>query len=318
MSGHRILQDIEQAAQTDVFRGTDPGDAGAISFGRWGTHIPLVSAGAETRTLANPTGLGQMLTLEMQTDGGDIVVTVASAYNQAGSTTITFDDAGDFITLIAVQVGTNLRWRPLAGDGVTGAADGTHLPLAGGTMTGDIVLGDAIDVALGADSDALVRWSTGDASDHSVVVALGDTSQMLHITDKAAVATDWNITSPTHPTLYVHSNTTPITDYLLIGGHDGTTANIDVVGGTTLALKIAGTTELDLTGTVLNLADGNIFFVGVEATPGTTAGSNWIGIEDSGTDPAGTLTNSLAIYTPDGGDSLDFLHADGTTDSLGT
>jgi hypothetical protein len=26
----------------------------------------------------------------------------------------------------------------------------------------------------------------------------------------------------------------------------------------------------------------------------------------------------LALYTPDGGDSLDFLHADGTTDSLGT
>ena len=66
------------------------------------------------------------------------------------------------------------------------------------------------------------------------------------------------------------------------------------------------------------MLDANSLYVGVEATPQTTAASNWIGIEDSATDPAGTLTNSLAIYTPDGGDSLDFLHADGTTDSLGT
>jgi len=71
-------------------------------------------------------------------------------------------------------------------------------------------------------------------------------------------------------------------------------------------------------GANLNVGDGGNLFVGAAAVPGTTAASNWIGIEDSGTDPAGTLTNSLAIYTPDAGDSLDFLHADGTTDSLGT
>lgn len=66
------------------------------------------------------------------------------------------------------------------------------------------------------------------------------------------------------------------------------------------------------------VADGFIFYVGVKAVPGTALGANWIGLEDSTTDPTGTLTNSLAIYTPDAGDSLDFLHADGTTDSLGT
>ena len=64
--------------------------------------------------------------------------------------------------------------------------------------------------------------------------------------------------------------------------------------------------------------DGRHMFIGVAATPGTTEGQNWLGIEDGGTDPAGTLANSLAIYTPDAGDSLDFLHADGTTDSLGS
>ena len=79
-----------------------------------------------------------------------------------------------------------------------------------------------------------------------------------------------------------------------------------------------GSNLLTLAGGDLNVGDGQVLYVGVKATPGTTAGQNWIGIEDGGVDPAGTLTNSLAIYTPDAGDSLDFLHADGTTDSLGT
>jgi len=90
-------------------------------------------------------------------------------------------------------------------------------------------------------------------------------------------------------------------------------------GGETLTLAATMDTAQKTTfsGDV-DVADGKTLYVGVRATPGTTAGQNWIGIEDGGTDPAGTLTNSLALYTPDAGDSLDFLHADGTTDSLGT
>ena len=64
--------------------------------------------------------------------------------------------------------------------------------------------------------------------------------------------------------------------------------------------------------------DGRHFYVGAPATPNSNEGTNWLGIEDGGDDPTGTLANSLALYTPDAGDSLDFLHADGTTDSLGT
>ena len=64
--------------------------------------------------------------------------------------------------------------------------------------------------------------------------------------------------------------------------------------------------------------DGRHMFVGAPATPNSNEGTNWLGIEDGGDDPTGTLTNSLALYTPDAGDSLDFLHADGTTDTLGT
>lgn len=139
----------------------------------------------------------------------------------------------------------------------------------------------------------------------------------LHIAQASDANTDWDVSAASDPTLYLHSTTTPITDYLRLD-HDGTTVDIDAVGATTVAFKIGGTTELDLTATVLNLADGNIFFVGVEATPASNAGSNWIGIEDGANDPTGTLTNSLALYTPDAGDSLAFLHADGSTDLLGS
>lgn len=147
----------------------------------------------------------------------------------------------------------------------TSAAGTGFVETAGDTMTGDLVLGDAIDVALGADSDALIRWSTGDASNHALVLALGDSNQSLHITDKAAVATDWNVSADTHPTVYVHSNTTPATDYMTFGAHDGTTGHINIAGGTTISLDIAGTAAATLTASALTAGTG---VVGVFADSG--------------------------------------------------
>lgn len=95
---------------------TDPGNAGAIPVTGSG-YVPLVSAGAETRTLAAPSYAGQVLQLAMKTDGGDIVLTCATFVNQAGNNTITFNDAGDVVTLEAIYVSTNLRWRILRNDG---------------------------------------------------------------------------------------------------------------------------------------------------------------------------------------------------------
>ena len=119
-------------------------------------------------------------------------------------------------------------------------------------LTNDLKTDDDVDFSPGAGGDVLIRWSTGDASNHSFVIGLGDSNQAFHITDKSAVATDWNIVATTHPNLYIHSNTGPATDFLRLGDHDGTTAYIDVMGGTTLAFQIAGTSELTLTATVLS------------------------------------------------------------------
>jgi len=97
---------------------SDPGDAGAVVFSGPETFVALVSGGAETRTLADPEYLGQRLSLCMDTDAGDIVITAASGVNQAGNTSLTFADAGDHLALEAITVAGAPKWRILANDGV--------------------------------------------------------------------------------------------------------------------------------------------------------------------------------------------------------
>ena len=96
----------------------DPGDAGAIPVTASG-RVDLVTAGAETRTLAAPTIGGQMLLLGLKTDGGDCVITCATTVNQTGNNTITLGDEGDALLLVAKANGANLRWSVVANDGCT-------------------------------------------------------------------------------------------------------------------------------------------------------------------------------------------------------
>lgn len=96
----------------------DPGNAGAIPVTASG-HCEVVTAGAETRTLAAPTFNGQELLLSMKTDGGDCVITCATTVNQTGNNTITLNDAGDAVRLVAKQNGANLRWSVVSNDGAT-------------------------------------------------------------------------------------------------------------------------------------------------------------------------------------------------------
>lgn len=138
-----------------------------------------------------------------------------------------------------------------------------NLPLTAATTTfvvNDFPIADAADLEFGGTAspgDVHFRWSTADADNHAFVLALG-ASQAFHITDVGAIATNWNIAATTHPNVYIHSNTTPATDYLRLGDHDGTTAYVDVVGGTTLAFEIGGTTEASLTASALDISGLNL------------------------------------------------------------
>lgn len=97
---------------------TDPGTGVAIPVTRSAT-VAIVTAAAETNTLAIPTFLGQKLVLFMDTRvGGDRVITSAQAINQTGNTIMTFGAARDAIVLEAITVGGVLRWLVTGNDGV--------------------------------------------------------------------------------------------------------------------------------------------------------------------------------------------------------
>jgi predicted RecA/RadA family phage recombinase len=113
-SGPVALTNTVHNALTAII--ADPGDAGAIPVTDTG-HCEIVTAGAETRTLAAPTYIGQMLLVSMKTDGGDCVIAVATTVNQTGNNRITLNDAGDAILLAAKANGANIRWSVVSNDG---------------------------------------------------------------------------------------------------------------------------------------------------------------------------------------------------------
>ena len=86
----------------------------------------------------------------------------------------------------------------------------------------------------------------GDESNPTFGIVVGETSRALHILTADDYNTDWNVAADTHPSVYIHSATTPATDYIKFY-HDATNANIDCVGATALNILIAGTAELELT-----------------------------------------------------------------------
>ena len=180
-----------------------------------------------------------------------------SVCSATATTTTNSTGVWDELTLAAntydvrITSGSSIRWRRYN-------EEVQHTTFQTGD-DGNFYLGNGVDVGH--------RWSTGDASNHAYVIGIGDTSQQMHITDLGAIATDWARSAGTHPELAIHSNTTPITDYMAIGNHDGTTGNIDVVGGTTLALKIAGNTEASITAAGLVLpACSDLSFTGSTGT----------------------------------------------------
>jgi hypothetical protein len=98
---------------------TDPGNSTkAIPVTRSGV-CAITTAGAETRTLAIPSFVGQVLVLCLNVDGGDCVVTVASAINQAGNNTITLNDIGDTVMLVGVLRSGTRAWRMVVNDGAS-------------------------------------------------------------------------------------------------------------------------------------------------------------------------------------------------------
>ncbi len=94
--------------------GTGSGALGAINLTTTATHFST-SGGAATATLAAGYN-GQIKTIMMLADGGDMVVTVTNAgWKSSGTGSITFNDIGDAVTLQYI----NSKWFCIGNNGTT-------------------------------------------------------------------------------------------------------------------------------------------------------------------------------------------------------
>ncbi len=85
----------------------------------------------------------------------------------------------------------------------------------------------------------------GDENNPTFGILVDDVSKALHVCEPADQNTDWNVSAYTHPTLVVHSATTPATDYIAFD-HDATDGTINIASGN-LKLALSGTDKLTLT-----------------------------------------------------------------------
>jgi len=69
---------------------------------------------------------------------------------------------------------------------------------------------------------------------------------------------------------------------------------------------------------VVGTAAGLPLCIGNTTQPATVGTGNYIVMETNGTAPSSTVTTSGVLYVKTAGDDMTFLHADGTTDELGT
>lgn len=113
MTAHRDRQDL-LISETELI---DPGDTNTVNVDRDLAHLSVVTAAAESRVLGVPPKAGLRLSINLKTDGGDLTITQTSgAFNAAGNTTITLDDAGDGVDLISADIDGTMYWR-IPGDG---------------------------------------------------------------------------------------------------------------------------------------------------------------------------------------------------------
>lgn len=97
------------------------------------------------------------------------------------------------------------------------------------------------------------KWTIGDPDNNTGAICLDEGSDALHICDINDATTNWAVSTKSHPTVYIHSATTPETDYISMY-HDGDYAYLTVDGTTlltmtttSLAIAVATTVTGDLT-----------------------------------------------------------------------
>jgi len=124
MSAHRVLRDLFRAFE-DIGPGVtfNSTDAATLTPKFYGQQFLITTAGAETRTLARPAKAGLLTSVVLDTDGGDLTLTVTGGYNSDADTAIVFDDAGDMVVFLSVKTGTTYQWTGIAQEGTDVAVE---------------------------------------------------------------------------------------------------------------------------------------------------------------------------------------------------
>lgn len=118
MSAYRVLRDFFRAFESvGPGIGNDPGNAGTITPTMWGQVFLITTATTETRTLARPDKAGILTSVVLDTDGGDLTLTVTGGYNAEADTSIVFADAGDMVVFMSVKTGTTYQWTVVSHEG---------------------------------------------------------------------------------------------------------------------------------------------------------------------------------------------------------
>ena len=118
MSANTFTTEFAESALSDLLN--DPGSAGVLNSESSG-RVPIVTAGAEARTLNAPERPGLWLQLDMVTDGGNCTVAFGASASVEGHVTLTFDAVGDTCILLAVNHGGTPKWGVLYNNGVATA-----------------------------------------------------------------------------------------------------------------------------------------------------------------------------------------------------
>lgn len=156
----------------------DPGDAGSIVVDRNPCVVALISAGAETRTLARPTRTGVSLLLFVQTYVGNITLTVTGGYNLNADTTFTFSAAKQWALFESVYDGTSFTWALVS-----------HYNLANLSPT-EMAFLDGVAAGTGLASKALVLDSSGNVTMPAAPAAIDERNAEIVITTNVIAASE--------------------------------------------------------------------------------------------------------------------------------
>ena len=97
----------------------DVANGGALANNLSGNLALTYGAGAETRTIANPVVVGQVLNISVASAGaGSCAITFASDIGTVGQNVATFNAADDYLQVTAVNRGGTVVWQLVSNQGV--------------------------------------------------------------------------------------------------------------------------------------------------------------------------------------------------------